>query len=97
MSKVRYWVNVDTVTKSCTVHTSECSHQPRKSKFKNVRSMGRDGGWMPFPDYPSLVKYKRTQFSEFELCFCSFCKTHAQMPHNAEGKPTVGSVRERGR
>ena len=79
MSTIRYWLNVDKVTKVCTVHTIDCFYKPRKSKFKNIRSMGRDGGWMPFSVYSSLFKYKRTRFNLYKLNFCSFCNTHAQM------------------
>lgn len=75
MGEVRYWLNVDYPGRSCTVHLPSCQYEPRKGKWKNVGSMGRDGGWMPFSDYPSLVNYKDSRFSEYDLCSCSYCGT----------------------
>jgi len=74
MSEERYWLNIDIPTQKCTVHKTDCTFKPKKSKFKGVRSLDRDGGWMPFSDRISLLKYRLDSFRDIELHFCSFCK-----------------------
>lgn len=75
MSKsVKYWLNVDIPTQRCTIHTSDCFYKPKKSLYKGVRFLGRDGGWMPFPDVSALKKYWLSLGKGYELHNCRICK-----------------------
>jgi len=77
MHQVSFWLNINSPTHLCTVHTPDCIYEPKESKFKGVRSLGEHGGWMPFSDLPSLVNYRIIYFPHYELHYCSFCKPSA--------------------
>lgn len=71
--KVKYWLNVDFPTSTCTVHTIDCYFKPRKNKYKGVRVLARDGGWMPFPDVVSLRKYWLSLGNRSKIHKCKIC------------------------
>ena len=94
MAKEKFWLNIDLRTQRCTIHTANCSHRPHESEFKNVRSIGRDGGWMPFLDYSSILKYKSTHYPSFVLWACRRWDTRKKI---SEGKKAMGKrARARG-
>jgi hypothetical protein len=59
-----FWVNIDTTTKTCTMHTADCINAKTKSetKLKGVGLLKRDGGWLSFGTFVQTEDYCKREF-----------------------------------
>ena len=71
--KIKYWLNVDFPTSICTVHTVDCYFKPRRTRFKGVKFLDSDGGWMPFPEVAPLKKFWISLGKGMGLRNCRIC------------------------
>jgi len=71
------WLNVDKPLKSLILHfRGGCTDEHRKGRgrYKPVGELGRDGGWLPFPDYSAALRYTQHEWRDFPpLRYCSNC------------------------
>ena len=76
MTKVEdYWVNVDFPLRSCTLHSFGCIHEIKKADtaYKGIRTLKRDGGWLPFGSEAEAEAYCRAEFPDLAFKRCSRC------------------------
>ena len=59
-----FWVNIDTPTKTCTMHTADCisTKTKRETKLKGVGLLKRDGGWLSFGTFVQTEDYCKREF-----------------------------------
>jgi len=59
-----FWVNIDTPTKTCTIHTENCDSSKNKkdTKLKGVGLLKSDGGWLPFGTFVQAEDYCKKEF-----------------------------------
>lgn len=67
------WVNVDKLTKKCTIHTnSGCRYLANKrgTRYKGIGELKRDGGWLSFPTLTNAENYCKTKHQNYKVKKC---------------------------
>lgn len=97
LSEAPLWLNVDKPLKSLILHfRGGCSDELRKGRgeYKPVGKIGRDGGWLPFDNYSSTLRYTRQDWPEFQaLRYCSNCSRSVALSDLGEASDEEGQRR----
>ncbi len=70
-----YWLNVDIVTKTATLHALGCTHEidKRDTEYKGIGRLKRDGGWLGFTTRDDADRHARANLQGYKVKTCGLC------------------------
>lgn len=70
-----YWLDVDLVSNTTTLHTSECVHiEPKPNERKGVNEMRVYGGWLSFTTIGEAMRFYKVKKISGEVSSCLLCR-----------------------
>ena len=70
-----FWLEVDSITQTATVHRGECIHiTPKETDRKGLNEMRVDGGWFSFESVGDAMRFFKVKKLSGEINYCLLCK-----------------------
>ncbi len=70
-----FWLDVDSTTKTATLHRGECIHiVPKATNLKGVNELKEDGGWFSFNSIGEAMRFFKVKRLSGEVKSCLLCR-----------------------
>jgi len=70
-----FWVDVDLLAQTATLHRSECVHVfPKATDRRGVNEMKSDGGWFSFNSAGEAMRFHKVKRLSGDVKACIYCK-----------------------
>ena len=70
-----YWLDVDLVSNTTTLHTGECVRiEPKPKESKGVNEMRVDGGWFSFDTIGEAMRFTKVTKLSGDVASCLLCR-----------------------